>query len=44
VAVIGYLASAVDDSTERYANVAAAAFTAIKALCDDVRAGRQLRN
>jgi 3-methyl-2-oxobutanoate hydroxymethyltransferase len=43
VAAIGYLASAVDDTTERYANVAATAFTAIKALCDDVRAGRQLR-
>jgi 3-methyl-2-oxobutanoate hydroxymethyltransferase len=42
-AAIGYLASAVDDATERYANVADTALTAIKTLCDDVRAGRQLR-
>jgi len=43
VAAIGYLASAMDDATERYANVAATALTAIQALCDDVRAGRQIR-
>ena len=43
VAAIGYLASALDDATERYANVAATALTAIEALCDDVRAGRQIR-
>ena len=43
VAAIGYLASAMDDATERYANVAATALTAIQALCDDIRAGRQIR-
>jgi len=43
VAATGYLASAIDDSIHRYANVATAAFTAIRALCDDVRAGRDLR-
>jgi 3-methyl-2-oxobutanoate hydroxymethyltransferase len=42
-AAIGYLAAAVDDDADRYANVGAAALTAIKALCDDVRAGRPLR-
>ena len=43
VAAIGYLAAAVDDTTPRYANVAEIALTAIRALSDDVRAGRQLR-
>jgi 3-methyl-2-oxobutanoate hydroxymethyltransferase len=43
VAAIGYLASAVDDTTDRYANVAATAFTAIKAFSDDVRAARPIR-
>jgi 3-methyl-2-oxobutanoate hydroxymethyltransferase len=43
-AAIGYLASAADDAAERYANVAATALTAIKTLCEDVRAGRQLRS
>jgi 3-methyl-2-oxobutanoate hydroxymethyltransferase len=42
-AAIGYLASAIDDRTERYANVAETALNAIRALCDDVRAGRQIR-
>lgn len=42
-AAIGYFASAVDDPAERYANVAETALTAIKALCDDVRAARQIR-
>ncbi|HMF93238.1 MAG TPA: 3-methyl-2-oxobutanoate hydroxymethyltransferase [Vicinamibacterales bacterium] len=42
-AAIGYLASAVDDTTDRYANVGAVALSAISALCDDVRAGRPLR-
>lgn len=42
-AAIGYLAAAVDDTTDRYANVAASALTAIKALTSDVRAGRQIR-
>jgi len=40
---LGYLASTIDDETERYANVAADALTAIRTLCDDIRAGRQLR-
>ena len=43
VAAIGYLAAAVDDTTDRYANVAEIALTAIKAFSDDVRAGRQIR-
>ena len=43
VQAIGYLASAVGDRSDRYANVADAADAAIKALCDDVRAGRQIR-
>ena len=42
-AAIGYLASAIADPTERYANVAETALAAIRALCDDVRAGRQIR-
>jgi 3-methyl-2-oxobutanoate hydroxymethyltransferase len=41
-AALGYLASALDDPTDQYANVAATALTAIRALCDDVRAGRQI--
>jgi len=43
VAAIGYLASALDDATDRYANVAKIALTAIKALSDDVRAARQIK-
>jgi len=42
-AAIGYLAAAVDDTTDRYANVAETALTAIKAFSDDVRAARQIR-
>ena len=42
-AAIGYQASAMNDTTERYANVAQTAFTAVKALCDDVRGARQIR-
>jgi 3-methyl-2-oxobutanoate hydroxymethyltransferase len=42
-AAIGYLASAIGDPTERYANVAETSLTAIEALCDDVRAARPLR-
>jgi 3-methyl-2-oxobutanoate hydroxymethyltransferase len=42
-AAIGYLASALDDSAERYANVAETTLTAIKAFSDDVRASRQIR-
>lgn len=43
VAAIGYLASAVGDRTDRYANVAEIALTAIRAFGDDVRAARQIR-
>lgn len=42
-AAIGYLATAVDDPTTRYANVAETTFTAISAYSDDVRAARQIR-
>jgi 3-methyl-2-oxobutanoate hydroxymethyltransferase len=42
-AAIGYVAAAIDDPGDRYANVAATALSAIQALCDDVRAGRQVR-
>jgi 3-methyl-2-oxobutanoate hydroxymethyltransferase len=42
-AAIGYAAAAIDDPGDRYANVAATALGAIQALCDDVRAGRQIR-
>jgi len=42
-AAIGYLAAAVDDKVDRYANVGATALNAIRALCDDVRAARPLR-
>jgi len=40
---IGYLASALDDGVERYANVARTALEAFTALADDVRAGRQIK-
>jgi 3-methyl-2-oxobutanoate hydroxymethyltransferase len=43
IAAIGYSASALDDSTSRYANVAEATLHAIQAFCDDVRAARQIR-
>jgi 3-methyl-2-oxobutanoate hydroxymethyltransferase len=43
VNAIGYLASAVGDRGDRYANVADAAHTAIRTLCDDVRAGRPIK-
>src|SRR5262245_26568929 len=42
-AAIGYSASALDDATTRYANVADTVLGAIRVLCDDVRAGRQIR-
>ena len=42
-AAIGYLASAVDDGTERYANVAQISLDAIKTFAEDVRAARQVR-
>ena len=40
---LGYSAAAIDDETDRYANLGAAAFAAVRSLCDDIRAGRQLR-
>jgi 3-methyl-2-oxobutanoate hydroxymethyltransferase len=43
VAAIGYLASAIDDTTERYANVARIALEAVQHYSEDVRAGRQIR-
>ena len=42
-AAIGYLAAALDDQRERYANVAQVALNAIGAFAEDVRAGRQIR-
>ena len=42
-AAIGYLASALDDGVERYANVAQTALDAFKAFADDVREGRQIK-
>lgn len=43
VAAIGYLATALDDATERYANVARVTLEAMKTYTDDVRAARQIR-
>jgi 3-methyl-2-oxobutanoate hydroxymethyltransferase len=40
---IGYLASALDDGIERYANVAKIALDAIMVYAEDVRNGRQIR-
>jgi 3-methyl-2-oxobutanoate hydroxymethyltransferase len=40
---IGYLARALDDEVERYANVARVTFDAITAYADDVRGGRQIK-
>ena len=42
-AAIGYLATALDDDVDRYANVARTALDAINAYAEDVRAGRQIR-
>jgi 3-methyl-2-oxobutanoate hydroxymethyltransferase len=42
-AAIGYLAAALDDQTERYANVARIALDAISSFAEDVRAERQIR-
>jgi 3-methyl-2-oxobutanoate hydroxymethyltransferase len=39
----GYLARALDDGVERYANVAQVAFDAIQAYAVDVRAARQVK-
>jgi 3-methyl-2-oxobutanoate hydroxymethyltransferase len=43
LAAIGYLAAALDDETERYANVAKITFDAITNFAADVRASRQIR-
>jgi 3-methyl-2-oxobutanoate hydroxymethyltransferase len=43
VAAIGYTAAALDDSVERYANVARITFDAITTFAEDVRSGRHLR-
>jgi 3-methyl-2-oxobutanoate hydroxymethyltransferase len=42
-AAIGYMATALDDPADRYANVAEIALTAIKTFSDDVRSARQIR-
>jgi len=42
-AAVGYLAQALDDQTERYANVAQIVLDAMKTYAGDVRAGRQIR-
>jgi 3-methyl-2-oxobutanoate hydroxymethyltransferase len=42
-AAIGYPASALDDDTDRYANVARITLEAIRAYAEDVRAGRQIK-
>jgi 3-methyl-2-oxobutanoate hydroxymethyltransferase len=43
VNAVGYLAVALDDTTDRYANVARVTFDAIKRYAEDVRAARQIR-
>jgi 3-methyl-2-oxobutanoate hydroxymethyltransferase len=43
VNAVGYTAAALDDTTDRYANVARVALEAIATYADDVRAGRQVR-
>jgi 3-methyl-2-oxobutanoate hydroxymethyltransferase len=40
---IGYVASALDDNADRYANVATIALEAVTAYAGDVRSGRQVR-
>jgi 3-methyl-2-oxobutanoate hydroxymethyltransferase len=42
-AAVGYLAAALDDGVERYANVARTALEAIEAYASDVRSGDQIR-
>ena len=42
-AAVGYLASAIDDKTERYANVAQTVLDAMRTFAEDVRAARQIR-
>jgi 3-methyl-2-oxobutanoate hydroxymethyltransferase len=43
VTAVGYLAAALDDTTDRYANVARVTFDAIQTYAEDVRAARQIR-
>jgi 3-methyl-2-oxobutanoate hydroxymethyltransferase len=43
VNAIGYLASAIDDNADRYANVARIAYEAIQTYADDVRNARQIK-
>jgi 3-methyl-2-oxobutanoate hydroxymethyltransferase len=43
VNAIGYMATALDDTTERYANVARITLDAMKTYAEDVRAARQIR-
>jgi 3-methyl-2-oxobutanoate hydroxymethyltransferase len=43
VNAVGYLAAALDDTTDRYANVARVTFDAIQTYADDVRAARQIK-
>ena len=43
VNAVGYLAAALDDRTDRYANVARVTFDAIQTYAEDVRAARQIR-
>jgi 3-methyl-2-oxobutanoate hydroxymethyltransferase len=40
---LGYLAAALDDGVERYANLAQISLQALTAFAEDVRAGRHLR-
>jgi 3-methyl-2-oxobutanoate hydroxymethyltransferase len=42
-AAIGYAASCIDQPPDTYAQVAQTALAALTALCDDVRAGRQIK-
>ena len=42
-AAIGYAASSIDNPPETYAHVAQTALDALTALCEDVRAGRQIK-
>ena len=42
-AAIGYMANAIDNDAERYANVARIALDAISAYAEDVKTGRQIQ-
>jgi 3-methyl-2-oxobutanoate hydroxymethyltransferase len=43
VNAVGYLAVALEDTTDRYANVARVTFDAIQTYAEDVRAARQIK-